>query len=68
MALIDCRDCGNEISTKAISCPKCGRKANGFRQPISALGVVGALLIYTVIMFLISIFFSGFIAAIMLGT
>ena len=24
MALIKCKECGNEISTKAISCPKCG--------------------------------------------
>ena len=25
MALITCPDCSNEVSTKAISCPKCGR-------------------------------------------
>lgn len=24
MALIKCRECGNEISDKAISCPQCG--------------------------------------------
>ena len=26
MALIKCKECGNEISTKASSCPKCGAK------------------------------------------
>lgn len=24
MALIKCKECGNEVSTEALSCPKCG--------------------------------------------
>lgn len=32
MALIKCKECGNEISTKAEACPKCGAKikSSGF--------------------------------------
>lgn len=26
MALIKCKECGNDVSTKADSCPKCGAK------------------------------------------
>lgn len=26
MALVTCKDCGNEISTSAKACPKCGAK------------------------------------------
>ena len=26
MALVNCNDCGTEISTKAVSCPKCGSR------------------------------------------
>jgi len=25
MALVECKDCGNPISTEAFVCPKCGR-------------------------------------------
>lgn len=32
MALIDCPDCGNPISTEAYTCPKCGRPTARQRQ------------------------------------
>lgn len=28
MAMTKCKECGNEVSTKATSCPKCGAKIN----------------------------------------
>lgn len=28
MAIINCRECGHEISSKADSCPKCGNPIN----------------------------------------
>ncbi|WP_412514572.1 MULTISPECIES: zinc-ribbon domain-containing protein [Shewanella] len=27
MALVKCKECGEEVSTKAKTCPKCGAKA-----------------------------------------
>jgi len=30
MALIECRECGNEVSTTATSCPKCGAKVRRY--------------------------------------
>lgn len=32
MALINCTECGNEISDKALACPKCGNPSNNFSQ------------------------------------
>lgn len=29
MALVQCEECGNEISTKAATCPKCGAPGPG---------------------------------------
>ncbi len=29
MAMIKCPECGNEISSDAISCPQCGKKIKG---------------------------------------
>jgi len=39
MALIECNECGNQVSDKATSCPKCGAPINNStlvseRQPI----------------------------------
>lgn len=31
MALTACKECGNEISTKAKACPKCGAKVPRFK-------------------------------------
>ena len=54
MALKKCKECGNEISTKAVSCPKCGavlKKKTGCLTYFAAgffilfiLGVIGSLL------------------------
>lgn len=55
MALKKCRECGNEVSTKAESCPKCGavlkKKTSGCAGCLAAglvgfivLGVIGSLM------------------------
>ena len=31
MALIKCPECGNEVSDKALSCPKCGFPIYNYR-------------------------------------
>lgn len=53
MALVPCRECGTEISSKAKACPKCGAKPKGRRlwpwllaAPFVAFGglmLIGAL-------------------------
>lgn len=43
MALIKCSECGNEISTQATSCPKCGAK------PKKSVGVIGIIIAVTVL-------------------
>jgi len=29
MAMMNCPECGNQISTDAVMCPKCGKKIKG---------------------------------------
>ena len=50
MALTKCKECGNEISTKTTSCPKCGIKIDRTRPVFK---VLGALLL---ILFAVAIF------------
>lgn len=41
MAIIKCRECGSEVSSKAQSCPKCGvSKPKGSRSTLTVLGIV----------------------------
>ena len=56
MALIKCKECGNEISDKASSCPKCGWNNNqkslieniiSFLGPLSILGIILDLFVIT---------------------
>ena len=62
MAIINCNECGNEISDKAKNCPKCGcpnsfftEKFNTAQPPIkkkeSVLGIVGAFLSFIIFSF-----------------
>ncbi len=50
MALIKCRECGNDVSTKAEACPKCGAKRPRQTSLLTklvggflAIGVIGAV-------------------------
>jgi hypothetical protein len=50
MALINCPECGTQVSDKAISCPKCGHPmnepANGGKYPSSVtIGWMGIAII-----------------------
>ena len=39
MALTKCLECGSEISSQAVTCPKCGRpNVNGGAQAVSVIG------------------------------
>lgn len=44
MALSKCKECGNEISTKAEACPKCGAKIKS-----KSIGCGGALLVLIIL-------------------
>uniref|UniRef100_A0A6M3J1D6 Uncharacterized protein n=1 Tax=viral metagenome TaxID=1070528 RepID=A0A6M3J1D6_9ZZZZ len=39
MAMKNCKECGNEVSTKAVSCPKCGAV---LKKKTGCLGYIGA--------------------------
>lgn len=50
MALKKCKECGNDVSTKADSCPKCGAKikaksigCGGLILVLIVIGIIGAL-------------------------
>lgn len=40
MALTKCKECGNEVSTKADACPKCGAKIKRTRPAFKVIGVL----------------------------
>ena len=42
MALITCKECGQQVSSRALKCPHCGAPASG-RPPV-AIGIVTALM------------------------
>ena len=47
MALIKCKECGNEVSSKAESCPKCGAKVK--KRGVGLLGWIGILFLVSVV-------------------
>ena len=47
MALIKCKECGNEVSSKAESCPKCGAKVK--KKGMGLLGWIGILFLVGVV-------------------
>lgn len=47
MALIKCKECGNDVSTKAEACPKCGAKVT--TQNVGCGTVFGALFLGVII-------------------
>ncbi len=57
MALINCKECGKEISSKAESCPSCGMKNTKKGCSLPFLLVWAALL--GVFLYMYFVFFSG---------
>ncbi len=51
MAMTKCKECGNEVSTKAASCPKCGAIT---KKKIGFLGYIGAAFLILIIVGIIS--------------
>lgn len=47
MALKKCKECGNEVSTKAASCPKCGAV---LKKKTGCLGYIGAAFLIFIIL------------------
>ncbi len=47
MAMISCKECGAEISDKAVACPKCGAEmAKGkARSTLTTVVIVGVILV-----------------------
>src|SRR5262245_45797076 len=48
MALIKCKECGNEVSTKAETCPKCGARVA--RKPLGCGSAIGVIVLAAVIL------------------
>lgn len=57
MALLKCKECGNEISTKAESCPKCGAKTGPSKAGSTNIGC-GALILGAFIVVIFAGIFS----------
>ena len=36
MALVNCKECGKQVSDKAVACPNCGAPVSGRSQPATA--------------------------------
>ncbi len=53
MALIKCKECGNEVSTEAKNCPKCGAKIPKKWGPLRI--IFGVLLVFVLIGFISSL-------------
>ncbi len=51
MALRKCKDCGNEVSSRAAACPKCGAPTNSKRRPvlIGCLCLLGVPVVFLII-------------------
>lgn len=45
MAMTKCKECGNEVSTSAKTCPQCGTSNPGVRARDMLIGLVGVVLI-----------------------
>jgi len=45
MALVECHECGNEISTEAKTCPKCGAKNRHLKKPSVLRHIVGLIIL-----------------------
>ncbi len=55
MALMQCKECGNEVSNKAESCPKCGVRIAA--KPMGCGKLIGVIFLVVVIVNVFSIIF-----------
>lgn len=46
MALIKCKECGNEVSSDAKTCPQCGKKVKKKMSCLQMIGVVMAIFVF----------------------
>lgn len=53
MALVKCKECGSQVSSKAKACPSCGAK------PQKAVGTFGGLIVIGIAIFIFSKMFGG---------
>lgn len=57
MALIKCKECGNEVSSKAKTCPKCGARVAA--KPIGCGSLIGVVILGIIILASLSSIFSS---------
>jgi len=46
MAMIKCKECGNDVSNRAEKCPHCGNPVNP-SPPFIGIGCLAIIIIYT---------------------
>ena len=51
MALVECHECGNQISTEAKVCPKCGAKNRSLKKPSVLRHFIGFIILGSLIYF-----------------
>lgn len=63
MALIKCHECGNEVSTEATACPKCGAKpkamATNLNKNLKGSEVISGLVFGVFVIWVLSSIFSS---------
>ncbi len=59
MALVNCKECGVEVSDKAFDCPKCGAKLRKPKRSLFGKLVKYAFIAFNILMFLWMIFGIG---------
>ncbi len=57
MALIKCKECGNEVSSKAETCPKCGASISA--KPMGCGSLIGVVFLGIIILASLSSIFSS---------
>jgi hypothetical protein len=57
MALIKCKECNSEVSSKADICPKCGIRITP--KPKGCLGILGTLILFFIGLFIMLVIFTG---------
>ena len=50
MGMKKCKECGEEVSSSAKSCPKCGKDQRNFFKKHPVLSVIGVLVVLGIIL------------------